>query len=1082
MGFSLMDAKNQITTQDIFQAGKELYMDGAVNDMKVTSFWKTENLVTGNVDDKAGKMRARFTISKDEILGYGCICAEFFRNRKACRHIVALAYNYENSQKNTGTGVVYTSQSVRDIVNSYMDKSNIFSRENMVDNVTDIAFVPEITVTKLGNMQVIKASFYVKKGSNKYIIKSIYDFVKRMNENEYYEYGRRLGFVHSKFAFAQNYRELADFIVTKINYERRYSNISGRESGIIINNREIVLFNNSIDDFMEILHKNNIPVIMDGYKAVKVISEKLPVSVSVDKKGTNGYRIKLRGIEKVIAGAKRIYAISSNGIYVCSEAFSDDMSSFLTNICTFENNNALDISAKDMPTFYNMVMRVVEKYAVVDYNHMDTTEFEPWKLKMTFKADITSGDKLILKTVGTYEDIPFDINSGRIASSNVIRDYYLECSIKNVLYKYFGSITDGEYETEDYDKIYEFVANGIHELNSYGEIELSDRLKEFNLQPSFSIDASIGVSGGLLKLDIDMGDYTRNELEEVLHAYKEKQSFVRLKGKGLLKMENSELGYLSDFLDDLGYTVMDILGKSVYVPRYRSMYIDKSIKSFSDITYRRDETFKNIVKAIKNAGEKEYEIPDVFKGVLRGYQENGYYWLKSLDECGFGGILADDMGLGKTIQVIALLESERLGRIAGKDFSEKMTSIIVSPSSLIYNWESEIKRFAPDIKVVSVVGGKSERREIINSSNEYDVIITSYELLKRDIELYDGKVFRFHIIDEAQYIKNALTGNAGVVKKINSETRFALTGTPIENRLSELWSIFDFVLPGSLFTYNKFKKSFETPIAAGNVNAAERLKEMTKPFIMRRMKSDVLKELPEKQEYQVFAKMEGEQSKLYLANALKLKREIEVSDDYQFNNNKIQVLAQLTRLRQICCDPSLCYEDYEDESVKLQMCIDLLKNGIEGGHKILLFSQFVSMLEIIKKRLEEEGIKYYILTGSTKKESRAHMVENFNTDDTPVFLISLKAGGTGLNLTAADMVIHYDPWWNKAAELQATDRAHRIGQKNTVSVFKLITKGSIEEYIVDLQNRKQKLSANIIDTEGIGLSSLTKEDILRLLD
>ncbi|RHP44725.1 ATP-dependent helicase [Clostridium sp. AF32-12BH] len=531
---------------------------------------------------------------------------------------------------------------------------------------------------------------------------------------------------------------------------------------------------------------------------------------------------------------------------------------------------------------------------------------------------------------------------------------------------------------------------------------------------------------------------------------------------------------------------------------------------------------------MKSVEDSDYAVPDSLKQVLRGYQKTGYRWLKTLDVNGFGGILADDMGLGKTIQIITLLQAE------AKTHPDSQT-LIVCPASLVYNWENELKRFAPGLTVQTVTGTAPEREEILRQAAEVkaevrkqaakaaeansmesatgaalgnlesvqdnlksgqenpalesvtaichpQILITSYDLLKRDIAFYEPFQFRFQVIDEAQYIKNPLTQSAKSVKLIKAQTRYALTGTPIENRLSELWSIFDYLMPGFLFTYSRFRKQFETPIAKdGNLYVLENLRRLSGPFVLRRLKKDVLKDLPDKLETVVYSMAEEEQKQLYTAHALALKEELEQMSGDTYGSERIQVLAELTKLRQICCDPSLCFDRYKGGSAKLDTCMELITGGIAGGHKILLFSQFTSMLELIGARLKKEGIAFHELTGATPKEERIRMAGAFQTDDTPVFLISLKAGGTGLNLTAADVVIHYDPWWNVAAQNQATDRAHRIGQEKQVSVFKLIMKDTVEENILKLQEQKRDLADQIISGEQVSIGSLSKEELLKIL-
>ena len=348
--------------------------------------------------------------------------------------------------------------------------------------------------------------------------------------------------------------------------------------------------------------------------------------------------------------------------------------------------------------------------------------------------------------------------------------------------------------------------------------------------------------------------------------------------------------------------------------------------------------------------------------------------------------------------------------------------------------------------------------------------------------MYEDKQFAYQILDEAQYIKTHTTANAKACKVIKANHRFVLTGTPIENNLSELWSIFDYLMPGFLYNYDTFRRNYEVRIAKDNdERAAERLKQMIAPFILRRKKMDVLTDLPEKMEEIIKVKFENKQQKLYDSQVVKMTKKIEKTSNEAFNQSKIAILAELMKIRQICCEPSLVFEDYDGESAKREACMELIRNAIAEGHKILLFSQFTSMLEIIENELSSNGIDYYKITGQTKKEDRLQLVNMFNANDVPVFLISLKAGGTGLNLTGADIVIHYDPWWNVAAQNQATDRAHRIGQEKVVSVYKIIAEDTIEEKIVELQDKKQELAETLLNSDTVNISSLSKEELMELL-
>ena len=437
-------------------------------------------------------------------------------------------------------------------------------------------------------------------------------------------------------------------------------------------------------------------------------------------------------------------------------------------------------------------------------------------------------------------------------------------------------------------------------------------------------------------------------------------------------------------------------------------------------------------------------------------------------------------GFGKTVQMLSVIVD-----YAKKE--ERKTSLVVSPSSLTLNWQNEAKKFTNELKTAVIRGTLQERKRIIEEIDKYDLVITSYDLLKRDIEIYKEKDYKFKYIiaDEAQYLKNSNTKNAKAIKQIKAETRYALTGTPIENSLAELWSIFDFIMPGYLFTYRKFKNIYETPIVKENdEKVMQKLKMLIEPFILRRNKKEVLKELPEKTVTVLNNEMNEEQKNIYLTYLLRAKQEIAEKIEIDgYEHSQMQILAALTRLRQICCHPSLFMEGYKEGSSKLEQCIEIIAEAIEAGHKILLFSGYTSMFEIIEKELKKNNIKYFKLTGATKVDERMKLVDEFNENpEVKLFLISLKAGGTGLNLTGADMVIHYDPWWNISTENQATDRAYRIGQKNNVQVYKLITKNSIEEKIYELQEKKAQLADNMLDTKTTFINKFSKEEIMRLFE
>ena len=566
------------------------------------------------------------------------------------------------------------------------------------------------------------------------------------------------------------------------------------------------------------------------------------------------------------------------------------------------------------------------------------------------------------------------------------------------------------------------------------------------------------------------------ELANIVTSYRKKKKYYRLKSGAFINMDSDYMKNFNEMLNVLEISPKDLRVGALTVPLYRSLYIDEMMEVHNELVERRDESFVKLIEKFDNIKSMDFVPPAEVSNVLRKYQKEGFKWLRSVEELGFGGILADDMGLGKTLQIISLLiDAKKNGRLK--------KALIVCPASLVYNWSEEISKFDTkgELRVCVLAAAKEERQKSIEEHEDFDIYISSYDTLRRDISLYHDMRFSHQIIDEAQFIKNQNTGVAKAVKTVKADVKYALTGTPIENRLSELWSIFDYIMPGFLYSYNSFKSKYENTIVKdGNDESAKLLSKMISPFVLRRLKSEVATDLPDKIEEVRVSRFDKKQQLAYDTELTKLKNVLNGNEEY--NSSKMIILSEITKLRQICCDPGLIFEDYTGDSAKLETCIDLVKSGIEAGHKILLFSQFTSMLDIIKKRFEEENISSYVITGSTSKEKRIKLVNDFNNDDTNVFLISLKAGGTGLNLVGADIVIHYDPWWNFAAQNQATDRAHRIGQKNKVTVYRLIAKGTIEEKIVKLQESKKDLADRVLNfEEGISLANISKEELLELL-
>jgi SNF2 family DNA or RNA helicase len=722
---------------------------------------------------------------------------------------------------------------------------------------------------------------------------------------------------------------------------------------------------------------------------------------------------------------------------------------------------------------------MLEQFFECTKDDFDEKEYGIIPVAFETYLDAPQKDFITSKILAVYGDKKYNIYDN--TKDVHLRDMVHEIEVGRMVAAFCNAFDEKEQlmvVAEDEEKIYELLIFGIPKMRELGEVYISEALKRLKVTAAPKVAVGVSITGDLLELSMTSEDMSKEQLLEILMGYNKKKKFYRLSNGNFVGIEGEEIEALVELKQGLNLSEAQLKQSVIKVPKYRALYLDAELKSRESLSVGKDKGFKALVRNMKTVEDNDFDIPESLTHVLREYQKRGFLWIKTLKYNGFGGILADDMGLGKSLQVICFLLSEYLEAEKG----DNRRALIVCPSSLVYNWENEIQKFAPSLPAKMVIGTTAERQDIIRNIEERDILITSYDLLKRDISYYENLEFYCQVIDEAQYIKNHNTQAAKAVKLINAGFKLALTGTPIENRLSELWSIFDYLMTGFLYSYQRFREELEIPIVTNQEEyAVKRLQKMISPFILRRLKKDVLTDLPDKLEENMFARLEGEQQKLYDAHVKRLQILLDSSSEEEFKDSKIQILSELTKLRQICCDPALLYENYKQGSAKIEMCMDLIQNAVSGGHKILLFSQFTSLLEILQKRLEGENISFYSLTGSTSKEKRAKMVEQFNKNETSVFCISLKAGGTGLNLTAADIVIHFDPWWNLAVQNQATDRAHRIGQKNVVSVYKLIVQGTIEENIMKLQDKKKELADQVLSGEGMNVGSFSREDLMELL-
>ena len=923
-------------------------------------------------------------------------------------------------------------------------------------------------------------------GSRKYIVKNCYDLITSVGKEQEYVLGKRESIDFSKQTFTPQSLVLFDYIGR---------NKADSFGGVY----QVTLKHSRLDNFYD-MYQDGVCELLDKTNGIKDelvrvnhmdIRFKLTADRLADARGKFMGVVVTGFVPVRIPGSSYNYVLDRTGLSRITQQEEQVFAPF-RKVADAAGYFRFQVGTDRLQEFYYRVLPGLMENPFVEFvdNCADeAANYLPPEPIFNFYLDL---EQKVLKIHGkvAYGEREYDVVP--IPKGQTFSEYHdveQEMRVSEVLHRwapnydpegksFSKAITD--------DSLYELLLAGIPELEYYGRVHGNSELRACRVisQPQVHVGISVDTDG-LLNISVTSKDLSSRELLDLYNSYVKKKRYYRLKSGDYIDLTQEEqLGELGEFLEQMDLVPMDVIKKKIQIPLYRALYLDRMLEEHDKIAASRDRTYRALIRNFKTVREAEYEVPESLEETLRPYQVYGYKWLKTLQAAGFSGILADEMGLGKTIQMISIFkedhDEESKSRKGKKTEMQHLPSLVICPASLVYNWQEEVERFAPDLTCRVIAGTTAARKKIISEREDVDVFVTSYDLLKRDISVYEGLTFRNCVLDEAQYIKNSKSAAAKSVKLIKAEHRFALTGTPIENRLSELWSIFDFLMPGFLYNQGEFEKNYEIEITKHHdEEKTEKLKAMTSPFILRRKKEDVLKDLPAKLEEVRYARLSGEQQKIYDAQVVRMKEMLRGGE--LAGEEKIKIFAELMRIRQICCDPSLVFEKYLGESAKREACIELVKSAIEGGHRMLIFSQFVSMLNLLEEDLKKEGIEFYKIIGATPKEKRLQMVRDFNEGDVPVFLISLKAGGTGLNLTGADVVIHYDPWWNLAAQNQATDRAHRIGQTRQVTVFKLILRDTIEERIMKLQDAKQDLAEAILEGKSESLLSLSNEELMALL-
>lgn len=1067
-------------------------------------------VLSGSVEGSKGeryRTHVELDLTEDDIVDYGCDCPAAARYRGMCKHELALALRYLSD----AAGADGSEGTAEEVPLSAAEPSSaavlglLKSAEN--GRATAAALARAEARGDEGDLQPVSIDvaieryyhpvfstryrwalrFRVRRGAVSYAVRNISALVGAWRSGSTFEYGRNLAFAHVPRAFDEVSRSVLD-LVSSLHERVSEELASGSEPAFDpfvarLGGYALPVGEADVARLLDLLAGGTVRLVLsrggrseaDGLSVDVVEGDPHP-AVAIEARGDGSFDLSLRDAIVIFKGAPDVFVYACGRIWRCGEQFVIRALPVLEALA--EATGPLHIAHADAASFSRLVLPVLEEFANVSV----PSELAALAPRPEFRFSIGDSDAdVTCSVVVAYGDVELALapEAGEDAPAGIAfeRDGVAEARALGAVERYFTHSL--AFRDSDDERLYLLMTEGLKELAQLGTVLLSKRLRTLAVRPAPELTVRVTGKSGLLDVELGASGMKPADMVALLNSYRRNQRYVRLSNGDIMRLgerARAAAERATALAEGLDIELTDLAEGVTGLSPARAPFIEAMLEGSrsSGLRMRRDASFRDLLRRYDDLGRGSFDLPESLHATLRPYQVDGFDWLQSLERLGFGGILADDMGLGKTLQVIAHVT-------ACRERHQEPPTLVVCPASLVYNWVSEFNRFVPGLDVRPVVGDASRRALVLGAAREADVLVTSYDLMRRDIESYASLSFARLVFDEAQHIKNARTQVARCARSLQAPVAFALTGTPVENRLAELWGIFQIVVPGLLGRRDRFVKRFESPVEGGDDEAARELCALVSPFILRRLKGDVLADLPEKTENVVYVGLEGEQERLYRASEDRLALQIAHELPEEYRQKHLQVLAELMRLRQLCCDPRLCYEGYTSESAKLDACLELVSNAVESGHAVLLFSQFTSMLELISAALRARGIPHLLLDGSTPKEDRARMVDAFQSGESRVFLISLRAGGFGLNLTAADVVIHYDPWWNTAVQDQATDRAHRIGQKRSVTVYRLIARNTIEERILALQETKRDLADAVVAGAGGASGILMREDILALL-
>ena len=1073
------EIKAIVKDQKLLDAGERLFSRGAIETLKIECPNDQVYVISAVLIDRKKEVQCNFTLDQNHrLLQYDCSCS----CTKECKHIgcvlkliqklAPFVFPYEYKKNNDANSIQETVVRKKIDVNEEMKlKANEravqtkfqlskhilqqFRYTHQQHQQKDVLDKVQLHIHIEENQLYQKSKLVIslKIGTRKmYQVKDIKKLLNDIYMEEYTSYNDKFSFCHTMDKFDDFSKDIIFFLREAVLGEYNY----------LFERRQLEIDGHMLDRFYHLLE--NLP---DKYYNVKLKDKYQKLEIRMQKK--EDYELvnfrNLSLFKNAYMGKRHMYYLQDQTLF---RQTLDDEGRCLSLIQKLPASELL-VPLEDLSDFYKYVLSDMLEY--ITLYGIRNKPYMKEIIEMKLYCDSDDSNQVYVQLEVQYDD---ETKIGFQQDEDAFIPLHQE--IVEQFVKQFSKTIDYErniaYLEEDDELLLDFLRNGLPYLSNYCTIYASASIRRMNREQSLSMNARLRITNGLLEVDFNGMNIDGEELKNVLQAYRRKRKFYKLKNGIMITLEDNGLKEMDAMMKGLSLDEEDLTSGVLQLPSYRSFMLNDLADYNGAVHMDRETSFHELIDRFKNIRKENHQVPEQYENVLRDYQKEGFQWLKVMNQYGFGGILADDMGLGKTLQVIAFLESE---------IAEGRTSIVIAPSSVLLNWQDEVKKFSSKMKVVCINGSQLQRENMIRNCMEYDLVITTYDYLRRDIDWYENFKFYYKILDEAQYIKNRRTKNAYCTKHLKSQHSLALTGTPIENTLAELWSIFDFLMPGYLFTYRYFYRNFEVPVVKDKDEMQKKkLKQLVQPFILRRNKTEVLKELPDKTITTLPISFSEEEEKLYLANLATVNKQLNELLQME-NNNKVQVLSMLMRLRQICCDARLVYDDISVPSSKMKACMELIISLIENDKSVLVFSNFTTMLDLLADELTKLHLPFFLMKGSTSKEERRDIIQKFQDKERRIFLISLRAGGTGINLTAAQAVIHFDPWWNVSAENQASDRTYRIGQTQAVSIYKLIMKNTIEEKIQELQFLKKELADTFVEGNESSIMSMSTENIMELL-